>query len=431
MDFATKINALGERIAAALWEVNADLGKLPEIAERELADFEDVDGVALETLIDFLQWTTLRQQTKNPFSDLPLTIFRSRDFYIELLVWSNATTVIHQHGFGGAFRVVRGSSIHTRYAFEPRHRVSLDCMFGEIEPLGSEHLEVGAVRRIDPGMGGLIHSLYHLDDPSISLIVRDRGHSAFGPQFSYYPPSLALHRTQLEPDEQVSMFSRVIDLLSHLDRPVFREFWCGHVARLEFPRMAILFRRYHGQLDQQETAAFRRSAENVHGDLIPALFDSMERFANQQLLARMRERVQDPELRFFLALLMNVPARSDLLRMVTERFPERDPVACCAQWLARLSVDEKSAEDRMKEVAAMIESSGMGAMQFSRQLRKALPGGTGYAEAIEHFKRFIDGENVVSVAPGPDAPAEPRDSSLAALNAIPQLSALRTKPRLA
>lgn len=421
-DLAGPIESLGRGVAVALGRANGDLRTLPEIAESALEDFSALDGVDLATLVDFLEQTNLRQQAKNPFSDLPLTVWHSRDFYIELLVWSHATTAIHQHGFGGAFRVVRGSSIHTRYSFQPEQRVTDDCLVGEVASQFSECLATGAVRRIDPGVDGLIHSLYHLENPSVSLIVRDRGHAAFGPQYSYYPPRLALHRRALEADDLVAMFMRLVNLASQLDRAFFLELWIDRIAQFEFPRMAWLYMRFHGQLNETERKNFRRSAEAVHGGLVHHLFESAEEFENQHLLARMRERVHDSELRFFLALLMNVPERTDLLRMVRERFPERDASECCADWLARLSVDQQSAVDRMTEVAQMIEISGRGSMQFSRRLRKALPRAVEFEQARAVFKSYIEGEARDSDSSGGSPCSAELAVALRQLSELPQLA---------
>jgi len=170
------------------------------------------------------------------------------------------------------------------------------------------------------------------------------------------------------------------------------------------------------------------SATAVHGGIVTSLADSVQQFSDQKLLSRMRRRVHEPELRFFLALLMNVPDRSDLLHMVSKRFPERNPAECCAEWLAQLSVDDQSAAGRMKEMAQMLEASGAGAMQFSRLLRKALPEGVGSDQARVIFRRFID-ESLAGNSE--DLETTGLDSSLSStlirLSELPQLSALGRK----
>lgn len=410
------VDLLGRQIESELRVANGDLRQLPEIAACALADFSDLDGVSLGALAKFISQTSIPQQPKNPFSDLPVTIYTSRDFYIEILVWSHATTAIHQHGFGGAFRVVGGSSIHTKYCFEKSEEITSDLLFGRVKATKSEYLSVSSVRRIDPGMTGLVHSLYHLDNPSASLVIRDRGHVAFGPQYSYFPPLMAIHQLALEKDHLTSMFARLIELTGRINRSTLMSIWCNHIACFEFPRLAWLYIKYCNYLEHEERAVFRDAAKKAHGALIDQLFDCADYYANRKTLSRMRERIDDTELRFFLALLMNVPKRADLLRMVAERYPRCDPVNRCADWLMRLSVDEKSAQERMREVVQILESKGLGAMQFSRQLRQALPVGIGGEDAQVIFREFISGEFKSENLP---------EHSLEALLSLPQLSVLR------
>ena len=427
MGLLNSIEKLGFELEANFRRANADQRALPGIAEAALVQFSDLDGVEIATLADFLQETRLPQQARNPFSDLPLTLFRSRDFYIELLVWSNATTAIHQHGFSGAFRVVRGSSIHTRYAFSTQRRISDDCLLGDVTAQGSEALSVGSVRRIAPGADGLIHSLYHLDNPSLSLIIRTSGHPAFGPQYSYFPPSLALYRKALESDEMVLMFSRLLAISHSTNRALFQSIWLEKIAAMEFPRVAWMYLRHHALLENDERTAFIECVETKHGELAGHLYEAVQRYENQRRLIGLREQIHDAELRFFVALLLNVPDRKDLLGMVAERLPDRDPAECCADWLTHLSVDEQSALHRMKEVAKMMESSAKDAIAFSRQLRRALPVGTDVAGAREIFRRFIDKNAGVAPERSIDSLPEGVSDALQTLDQIPQLSGLRSR----
>ena len=422
--FLSSIDQLGGRIESDLRQADGSLRRLPAIAESALANFSDLDGLSVQSLAEFLANTKVGQQAKNPFSDLPVTVFMSRDFYIEVLVWAHATTSIHQHGFGGAFRVICGSSIHTRYRFESDYAVTDDLLVGRVSPVHSESLSVGSVRRIDPGMAGLVHSLYHLDNPSISLIVRDRGHLAFGPQYNYYPPFFAIHRSALEKDELVLTFGRLLGLTSRIDREGFMSIWCDHIARFEFPRLAWLYIQYAKYLEKDERAVFHSAAEKVHGKLVINLAESVDHSANQMLLSKMRSRLHDAELRFFLALLLNVPSKTDFLRMIEERFPDRDPVNCCVNWLVQLSIHDKAAQHRMLEVAQMFESAGQGAMQFSRYLRNALPRGVGVEEARSIFRGFICRRNVHLREPIPRESVDELEDVYASLAALPQLSAL-------
>lgn len=50
----------------------------------------------------------------------------------------------------------------------------------------------------------------------------------------------------------------------------------------------------------------------------------------------MRYHIENPEHRFFLALLMNVQNRSDIHALITERFPDQSPIETILGWAEEL-----------------------------------------------------------------------------------------------
>lgn len=67
---------------------------------------------------------------------------------------------------------------------------------GRTNFLNSELLRRGDVRTIHSG-GRLIHALFHLDRPSVSLVVRTFNLDKGQPQYYYSRPYLALHDQNL------------------------------------------------------------------------------------------------------------------------------------------------------------------------------------------------------------------------------------------
>ena len=72
------------------------------------------------------------------------------------------------------------------------------------------------------------------------------------------------------------------------------------------------------------------------GELADRLLPVFEETWRQNDIVRRRDQIQDANHRFFLALLLNVPDRSNVLRLVKERFPEKDPVELIVGWLKEL-----------------------------------------------------------------------------------------------
>jgi hypothetical protein len=85
---------------------------------------------------------------------------------------------------------LKGSSFHSEYTFSPSKRLSSELVLGEISHRSSEVLRQGDVRAIQPGPG-FIHSLVHLEPPSVSIVVRTPRTTAGGPQYNYALPGLA------------------------------------------------------------------------------------------------------------------------------------------------------------------------------------------------------------------------------------------------
>jgi hypothetical protein len=74
-----------------------------------------------------------------------------------------------------------------------------------------------------------------------------------------------------------------------------------------------------------------------HGDLAERLLPVYEEKWRQNDIARRRDQIKGEDHRFFLALLLNVPDRATMLRLIGERFPDRDPIELVVSWISELS----------------------------------------------------------------------------------------------
>ena len=94
---------------------------------------------------------TRQQDVEGNFSNLPITMFSSTRFYIDVYFWLDGTTTIHQHGFAGAFQVLTGSSLHGEYKFRVKRAVSPHFNLGELSLKEVRLLRRGDIRKIIPG----------------------------------------------------------------------------------------------------------------------------------------------------------------------------------------------------------------------------------------------------------------------------------------
>jgi len=165
------IQELGDSVARAWLAADYADEAFPEIASHALRESELLRGSESQLSEWFLTDTCLPDQQFREFGQPALTLYRGHKFYIELLYWLDSTTAIHQHSFAGAFGVFKGSSLHTQYDFHCDRVLSSELIVGDLIFRSSNLLTQGDVREIHPGKE-FIHSLFHLERPSITLVVR-------------------------------------------------------------------------------------------------------------------------------------------------------------------------------------------------------------------------------------------------------------------
>jgi len=431
MNFEKPFQALGQLIRRE-WR-NHDFNELdfPAIAARAASDCELDFKFAAGAIADFLVRTDIRQQVSNKFSNLPITVYRSEGFHIELLIWTQSTTEIHQHGFSGAFRLLQGSSLHTRHAFRPGETFSLNLISGQLETLGSEQLSSGDIRQIQPGSDGLIHSLYHLDTPSVTMVIRTPGLPAYQPQYSYFPPCLCVDSGFFAKDSTVQMMQRLLSVAAQIDPERVREIWFEKIINLDFPRLAWISIHHPDAMEDDELRArIREHPAFSDGDRAISLFQVVDERKRLKDLINARAVISDPELRLFLALLMNIREKRILLEHLQTRYPDEDPTEKIAELLARLS---RGKTETARMFADLASRANLSAFHLGRRLESAIPNEiTSDPDRIRLFRQLLEqpGGNVMPESLMKAFPGVPRDAMqgfVERIRGLPHLSALLEK----
>jgi hypothetical protein len=286
----------------------------------------------------FLREPRLPDQAFRDFGQPALTIFQGYKFYIELLYWLDSTTAIHQHSFAGAFGVLSGSSLHSRYHFECQDRASSELVFGTLSLKSTELLGRGDVREIHPG-DRLIHSTFHLERPTLTLVIRTQSIPRFQPQYSYrrsglgYDPFFA--------PEPFTTRLRLLKSLRDVDDPAFWRL-ATDLLTVGGPWMTLsILNLAHSSSSCREWLDLISLVRKRHGervDVFLAIFE--ERAREQNIIARRRD-VRKPDHRFFLALLLNLSNRNAIFRMITERHPDCDAEQMTLRWVSELAAEHK------------------------------------------------------------------------------------------
>jgi len=358
-EFETVGQCLLDRVETRARRENYESSAIQALAREELESLECDIFYDPFVWADFMQSATV-PQGRHWFSDIPLVLARNRNFYVELLCWMSATTDIHAHAFCGAFRVMQGSSLHTQYRFSADRWFSDALGLGRLECIGSEHLGRGAVREIVPGRDGLIHALFHLDSPSLTMLVRTHTTVSAKPQLGFFAPGVAIDNPGLQQDEEVRQLTRLFASVARWDPGKFESLIFAVLSRLDAPRMFQLCLTFSASFctDDARQRLYEMVTARHGGELARALDQMLLQLQSQVQLKAARETVDDPEVRFFLALLLNVRDRTTIFELVRARFPDRDPVEACAKWLLELSRLRVSAGSFMQEVAARAEAPG-------------------------------------------------------------------------
>jgi hypothetical protein len=375
---------LGGAIEEAWRATSYDERSLPTVATSALRKAALHARVSSE---DVLRWALgarelpAQDDLAARFGDPPLTVFSGRRFYIQVLFWLEGSTSIHRHGFSGAFMVLDGSSLHGAYTFKPRRRINTHFYTGELELLHIELLERGAVV---PITNDLSHSLFHLEVPCATIVVRTYSDDDASPQFNYLPPSVAI-----DPFFRDVPTTRMLQLLAFARRGKHMDFeaLAGEVlARADLhTTWDVLDEVYRAAGSAEGAAPLVAIARRRHGEVIDDLAMALAEELRRRAVERVRSETQKPDLRFFLALLANLPHRDAIDAMIRRRYPNRWPRDRIEGWLRELSGADTIGIDFTDAVTA-------------RAFFGMLDGGSGEA-AIEALKEVYDPEDVEARRP--------------------------------
>src|SRR3954464_8271071 len=239
---------LGDTVLERWKREDFSLAKFPEIARAALDAQSPAKRVKLPALMrDFLLNEAQPVQTDSPFGEPELVVYSHPRFYIQLLFWMDGTTAIHQHEFSGAFHVMHGSSIHAHYEFENAQPITPYLKVGNVKMKKMEILETGRTVPIISGPQN-IHSLFHLDSPSLTVVVRTQHDPGTGPQFNYLPPHIAIdpHFS----DKLTMRRKQLLDVLEQTQDPGYAELVSEMIAELDFERGFSVLHNCMGPLQQ-------------------------------------------------------------------------------------------------------------------------------------------------------------------------------------
>lgn len=290
---------------------------------------------------DLLEWLAsarslpYQRRMDENFGQPSITLYWSDNFLIEALFWHTGTTAIHQHGFSGAFCVLEGSSVHTTYEFTVEKEINSQIMLGSSRVISAETLERGQIREIGRG-SRLVHSLFHLDVPSVTLVVRTSEDRAAGPEYVYSVPGVATDPAAFTPLLKKQL--QALELLIRMGSPSAEQF------ALMLTEKGNFFSAFHVLLTLRLRLPQPEIYENVLRHLrarFPEYIDrvqpAIEEERRRARIAELRKVIVDPGQRFFLALLMNLSSAPAIYDLIRQRYPGADSVRKTHQWILEIA----------------------------------------------------------------------------------------------
>jgi hypothetical protein len=326
---------LGHTVLERWRQQNFSLEVFPQLARAAIDEAPPSASVDMQELIhEFLSNDEQPFQSESGFGQPELIAFNDTRFYIQLLFWMEGTTEIHQHEFSGAFHVMQGSSVHSEFDFVGARSVTPHIRVGNLHVKQVELLETGSTIPITSGRA-CIHSLFHLDTPSVTLVIRTHHDPGTGPQYNYLPPHIAIN--PLHSDPLTARRKQLIDVLETTHDPNYATYINEMLERLDFERGFNMLRHampYLKEIDEWDVIL--TTFQQKHGELAMGVHATLTESLRRETITQMRHFIVNPEHRFFLALLMNVQNRTDILALINKRFSDSSPIETILGWAEEL-----------------------------------------------------------------------------------------------
>jgi hypothetical protein len=335
MNFFTELGVLVNK----LWkEKNYDQHRFPAVAMQALSELPPAENVSFRegVFLGLADPLPVQSDMAAQFGQPPLTVYSAEEFRIELLFWLHALPSIHQHGFSGAFHVMHGNTLQTGWQFHQRERIATGLLLGDVKINEVELLRQGETRPIIAG-SKLIHTTYHLRQPTVSVVVRTMHENDVLPQYTYLPPSVAFDPEAQRPSsvrhEQLLLMllklGRIDECLNAIQSLIAES---DAVSAFHFLLWANANLK-DGNVIHEITAGARVKHPLLVEELAPAL--AWQR--REIRLENIKNTITDQDLQFFLGVLLNVPDRALAMSILQQQYPSFDPVDMAMNFIGSLS----------------------------------------------------------------------------------------------
>ena len=301
---------------------------LPDIAVEAFGAASLPDGLNLSKLLTWgITAEPLPVQGNNTgFGNPPICLHHDERFYIDAYVWRDSTTTIHDHGFNGAFCVLQGESLQTRFRFQADDHPTASLEFGDLHAADCEVLSRGDIRPIHSG-SKLIHSVFHLMHPSVTLCIRSFQDSGVLTQREYHLPHTAHFSSGAWKNKRSPLGKRLamIECGFGLRDSTVKQMTHELVAAGDWMETFQIVSMVATKSGIHEAEPLLEKIGQRHGGRAKRIESTLRETCRRQEVLGMRQLVRNQDQRFLIALLANLPDRQAILNQIRLRYPEAAP----------------------------------------------------------------------------------------------------------
>jgi len=350
--------AVGEQIANDWQEAGGQIETFAPCALARLQAARLHDSFSTEAFLSAIAATSeLPRQyaLHTSFGHPPVTVFRTPRFMIDVYFWLSPQTTIHSHSFSGAFCVLHGTSLHVTYRFDGDLPGTEAPSLGRMSCEQSELLRVGEVREIGQSTR-LIHQVWHLSRPSISLVARTLSDGPAARILNYEPPGLCVIDSRNALSEAGTRKLQLIRSLAMLAHPQLTQFICDAVS-LDNDMHAYWYLRT-AFVQTRDCDLLRRILDSTRLAGVAWAETLVDSLASAAWAQADPPRVEDQDGRFMLALLLSVEDREQIRQLIQSYDASRSVGDSVVAWLTSL-IDLKAINLELNETAQVVLASNL------------------------------------------------------------------------
>ncbi|MBI4242791.1 MAG: hypothetical protein HY606_01770 [Planctomycetes bacterium] len=275
----------------------------------------------------------------------PITLYAGDKFIIDIYFWVDPHTAVHNHSFTGAWVLLQGASLHNKFTFKAGSTYG-GISTGKLSLESSELIKNGDINIIKPD-SELIHQVWHLSCPSVSLVIR----TAINSKLRIYFPNLEV----LSPEYLSKTTIKKVHLMQFLAEsahPLEKSFIANSLKNSDDFNSFWLLHKYFG---------FTKNISKIHeiiklsGQNYPWQADLIELFQSSHQVNLDLRSIRDEGARLFCALLFSTLDTEQIVKIIKEYAPDRSPLETATNWIGRLEKSGLISFSQNKNIAPVLK----------------------------------------------------------------------------